>query len=190
MTRSSVRLVLGVWLAVVWGAMVLRDDRFPFTWAPMYSLYEPEHEIGIRKVDPEDLRLGFLVTRRDGSQDRIGKRDLNLPKWNFYRLYYQRAFSFPPVKHRYGNANLDPLNRWVRGLEPGEKIFRANWKYRLFRTVNETLGLEPDDPRFVVRIEARYERLVYGRDPVEFRRRFTKHADLRWDEAWRERWKK
>jgi hypothetical protein len=187
-SRRSVRLLLGTWFAIVWAAVVFRDDRFPLTWAPMYSLYEPEDEIGIRKVDPDDLRRGFVVTHRDGTTSRIGRHELNVPKWNFYRLYYQRAFSSPPVKHRYGNASLDPLNRWVRGLEPGEPIFRADWEFRLFRTVNRTLGHEPDDPEFVVRIEARYERIVYGRDPVELRRRFEKHADLRWKEEWRSRW--
>lgn len=184
MSKTAVRRRLAAYFALLWAGMVFRIDQFPLTWAPMYSEYSPDRLIGIRKVDKEEMKKGFVVTHRDGSQSRIGADELNVPKWNFYRLYYQRAFLSPPVKHRYGNASLDPLNRWVRGLEPGEKIFTADWKRRLFKSIHSTLGHAPDDPRFVVRIEAWFEQLFYDREALVLASRRIRHADLHWNPEW------
>jgi hypothetical protein len=58
----------------------------------------------------------------------------------------------------------------------------------MFRTLNQTLGREPDDPDFIVRIQASYERVYRSLDDLSKVWRTTTHGDLRWDETWRDRW--
>lgn len=188
MSRRAVNCFLILWLLVTWGAFVLRVDRFPLTWVPMYSDYVPTEVTSHRIVDRETLRKGLLVTHRDGSTSFVGAAELNIPKWHMFRLYYQRAFEQPPVKRRYGNRGLGSFNRWIRGLEKGEPNFPNDVAFRLLRSLNKTLGHEPDDPGFIVRIQASAE-YVYRRLAEMYDTwRETKQADLHWREEWRERW--
>jgi hypothetical protein len=189
MTRRSVKRFLVVYFAVVWAAMALRIDRYPLTWAPMYSRESGSDTNSSRIVDKERLRQGLRVTRRDGSTDYVSKEDLNITRWHFWRLYYQRVFGSSPNKFDLGNANVDRFNRWIRGLGEDEPVFQADWEWRVLRSLNRTLGLEPEDPRFIVKVEADYQRRTYWRsDPsrVEIR---TKERTLEWRDDWEARWR-
>ena len=154
MSRWATTLFLAGYFALLWGAVLLRVDRFPLTWAPMYSTFEASDRLRVRMLDAERLEQGLLVTRADGRRDFVDRHDLNLPRWHFWRLYGQRMEGRGPIKHRQGNAALSPFNRWWRGLEPGEENFRADWPQRILHSLNQTLGHEPGAPEFIVRAEA------------------------------------
>ncbi len=188
MSRRLVNIVLIAHLLVVWSAVVFRIDRFPLTWAPMYSTFTPKTRVGRRIEDQGRARKGLRVTHRDGSTSRVGHRELNVSKWVMSRIYYQRAFEKGPVKHRQGNTNLGALNRWIHGVGEDELRFEVDWAPRLFWTLNKTLGHEPDDPGFIVGIRAAEEKVYY--DPatlsqVDRKRRVSK---LQWEEEWRHWW--
>jgi len=184
--RHTVDRFLLVYFAVLWLAVVFRIDHFPLTWAPMYAAASrPEPTFSKRVVDKQEMKKGLLVTLHDGSKQRVSKEDLNVPKWNFYRIYYQRAFGGSPPKYKQLVTNMGPLNRWVRGLGPGEEIPEADWERRLFYVLNKTLVREPGDPDFIVRIEAWQERAEFQLEPLEYVGNHTRHADLHWREEWR-----
>jgi len=187
MKRRSVDRFLMVWLAVLWAAVIFRIDRFPLTWAPMYSVYRGKPIISVRRVDKAEMKRGLVATHRDGTTRRVSWRDLNVPKWNFWRLYYQRAFGGNPNTFKSGNAKLGALNRRLRGLAPGERNFEADWTWRILRSVNGALGLRPDDPRFIVRLEADLERLYFERDDLARFERKSMHARLDWRDEWASR---
>jgi hypothetical protein len=105
-----------------------------------------------------------------------------------YRLYYQRVFGQQAVKHRHGNAPLAGYNRWIRGLEEGEPNYVNDGEFLLFQSLNKTLGLGPDDPGFIVRIQATADYVRYRTDDLHYSDTETRLADLRWNEAWRGRW--
>jgi hypothetical protein len=181
------RLLLA-WLAVIWLAVVARIDHFPLTWAPMYSNYKPRAVTRVNLVDEVRMADGLFATRANGEVFRLGRDDLNLPKWNFWRIYYQRMRGRGPIKHKQGNASLSALNRAWRGLEPGEPNFVADWPCRTIRSVNVTLGLEPGDPAFIVRLEARYHRRTVDRsNPTEGTDEEIRDV-VEWNEDWRARW--
>jgi hypothetical protein len=209
MSRSQVAWLLAFYFGAVLVGVVFQIDRFPLSWVPMYSNYtpksapsrptatdrgaeagqvpktEPPKERRVKVRDTAEAAKGFFATHRDGSQSRIGMRELNIARRNMWRLYYQRIFRKDPPKFKQANQSLDELSRWARGLEEGEPVFSADWPRRLFRSVNATLGLRPEDPHFVVRLEAFQEYRYYGPD-YELRRTKTRHADIRWNEEWAE----
>lgn len=187
MKRRSVDRILVVYLVVLWSAVAFRIDWFPLTWAPMYSVYKGKDVISVRRVDKEEMKKGLVATHRDGSTSRVSWRDLNIPKWNFWRLYYQRAFGGNPNTFKTGNARLGAMNRFVRGLEPGEKNYSADWTWRILRSVNGALGHRPEDPRFIVRLEAELERIYFERDDLSRFERKQTRAVLEWREEWKDR---
>ena len=189
MSRRTVSQLLIAYLCIVWGAVVVRSDRFPLTWAPMYSrIGKPRTEVSSRIADHEVFNRGLLVTRRDGSIGYVGREKLNIPRGNMYRLYYSRSRDKPAAKHANANLNLSPLNRWLRGLEPGELAIPNDTKFQVFRSLNKTLGLEPDDPEFIVRAQSQQVRVYRRLDDLGQFRRETIDADIRWQQEWQERW--
>ena len=184
MSRSTVNRILAVYFIVVWGAVIVRSDRFPLTWAPMYSTYSPNTKISVRITDKERMARGILVTHSNGSTSYIAKEDLNIPKWNFWRLYYQRLFRKGPPKHRQGNRSLGSFNRWIRGLEDGEANFSANWDWRVLWGLNKTLGFEPADPRFIVRAQAEFTRRHYEKADLSNVWQTQEQASLEWQTTW------
>lgn len=188
MTRRTVSLILVAHLVVVWSAFVLRIDRFPLTWAPMYSTFKRSETLSRRAENQDQAKQGLRVTRRDGSKGFVGADELNISKWIMSRIYYQRAFGKGPVKHAQGNRSLGAFNRWFWGIEEGEEYFSADWERRLFWTLNKTLGHEPDDPKFIVKIRADSERVYYDIRDLRFLRRKSKMSVLHWDEEWSARW--
>lgn len=193
MTRTTVTGILAIYFVIVLTAAIIRVDRFPLTWVPMYSTYKPRPDITARVVDEERMEKGLFITRRDGSTGYIGKQDLNISKWHFWRLYYQRMFGIGPAKHRQGNMNLSSFNRWIRGLEEGELNFSAEWDWRILHSLNRTLGYTPSDPQFIVRAEADYEQLRFLKQDVlkgnmSAAERKRLHATVLWKDEWNERW--
>ena len=74
-------------------------------------------------------------------------------------------------------------NRWVRGLAEGEERFQKDWQRVLFWSVNGSLGLEPGEPDFIVRIEAHEARLQWDSPTMELINEFERNADIYCDEA-------
>jgi hypothetical protein len=188
-TRKQVNWLLALFFLIHWGAVLFRIDRFPLSWAPMYSSYSREPEMKVRVADEEKFMRGFFVTRRDGTTDWIGAELLNVPKWNMYRLYTQRAFKDDSNKYTNGNSAIDPLNRWIRGLAEGEPAFTIEWDWRMFWSLNKSLGLDPNDPEFIVRIQADFTRVYYDMRELRLARTVTEETDLRWKDEWAERWR-
>jgi hypothetical protein len=188
-SRKTVSRLLIAYLCVVWGAVLVRSDRFPLTWAPMYSrIGKPRTEVSSRIADHEVFNRGLLVTRRDGSTGYVGREALNIPRANMYRLYYSRSRGKPAAKHANANLNLSAPNRWLRGLEPAELAIPNDTKFQVFRSLNKTLGLEPDDPRFIVRARSQQVRVFRRLDDLSQFRSETRDSDIHWQEVWRERW--
>ncbi len=194
MNRQTVNVILAIYLIVVWGAVIFRVDRFPITWVPMYSVYKVKDTISSKVWDKKRYKKGLRVTHRDGSVSYVSYKDLNIPKPNFRRLYYSRVFGSGPPKHNQGNTSLEPYNRWIRGLGPDEKNFSVDWQWRMFWTLNKTLGHEPADPKFITRIEASHTKRYYRKadllrgDPsnVTIKNRVALNE---WQDTYLTRWK-
>lgn len=190
LTRRSVGLLLAVHFAVAWTAVVLRIDRFPLTWAPMYAVYKPkEPSAEIRKLHKGKQVLeekGWRVEHRDGSASDLPRRAVNVPRRSMWRLYYERTFSRGPPKYKHLNHDAGTIDRWLWGLAPGEKFEDPDWKRRLLVSVNKTLGHEPDDPDFIVRMRAKAERFVFDAETYEQIGTEKKKTSARWKEEWRE----
>jgi hypothetical protein len=188
MSRSKVNAFLVVYLVVLWAAVALRVDRFPLTWAPMYSTYAPKDTVSVKIVEGKKMDRGLQATRADGSEVLLDRKDLNLPKLSFWRIYYQRMNAQGPIKHKQGNMNLSDFNRWWRGLDVGEKNFEADWPRRLIGSVNRTLGHAPGDPEFIVRLEVVQKRRYYDADDLSNTWEKDKHYVALWNEAWQIDW--
>jgi hypothetical protein len=189
MTRKTVTRLLVVYLCIIWGAVVVRSDRFPLTWAPMYSRIGKQRTVASSRVaDHEAFNRGMQVTRRDGSTGHAGRVELNIPRANMYRLYYSRSRGKPAAKHANANLYLSRMNRWLRGLEPGELSIPNDTEFQVFRSLNKTLQLGPDDPGFIVRVQSHAVRVYRSLDDLT---RFWSEdvdADIHWQEEWRQRW--
>jgi len=185
--RATVRFLV-VYFALVWVAVVIRVDRFPLTWAPMYSTFTPHDVIEVRMLDDERMMKGLMVTRANGQQDFVTPSDLNLPKWNFWRLYGQRMSGRGPVKHRQGNAQMSSFNRAWRGLGDGEVAWEADWARRILRSVNHTLGLAPGDPDFIVQVEVLHHVLGYDRTTLDVVTEDKVPRRIEWEDAFGDGW--
>ena len=84
MSRSTVNRIIIAYVMVIWGAVLVRCDQFPMTWAPMYTNYTPSSKIYVTIRDREALERGILVTHRDGSTSYLTREDLNIPKRSFW----------------------------------------------------------------------------------------------------------
>ena len=193
-SKRTITIILVGYLTIIWAAVIFRIDYFPLTWVPMYSSYYPDDTITAKVWDKDRISRGLLVTHRDGSTSYLSHKDLNIPKPNFRRLYYQRMFGSGPPKHRQGDRNLSQLNRLIRGLEEGESNYSVDWEWRMFWSLNKTLGYEPPDPRFVVKAEALYQIRMYRKDDlvkqdVSKVRTETMEASIEWKDEWITRWK-
>ena len=152
MSRRAANALLVAHLLLVWGAVLLRVDAFPLTWAPMYATMEEGETLD---VPVWDRREALLAQRRDGGTERVSGADLNIPLLSFWRLYYERAYHLPPNVFHHGNA---PMEWWcyaARGLPQGVALYEADWEQRVLTSVNGALGRREGDPDFIVSIEAR-----------------------------------
>ena len=188
--RLSKRAITGLLVAhlvLCWTAVALRIDRFPLSWAPMYSVYVPKQGTEYKTTHKNRKyvdKKGWKATHRDGSTSWVSRSSLNVPRRGMWRLYYQRTYGKGPPAHKHANHDTGPLDRWLWGLEPGENFVDRNWPRRLFVSINRTLGLTPDDPRFIVRLSAKAERLVFDLETFEFEGREPRDVNIRWKDAW------
>ena len=188
-----VNIVLVLYLSVVWAAVIFRIDRFPITWVPMYSVYQPSETISKSIKDKAAMKKGLRVTHRDGSISYVSYKDLNIPKPNFKRLYYSRIFGTAPPKHKQGNTALGSINRWIRGLDENEPNFSVDWEWRMFWTLNKTLQLEPADPKFITRIESSKQKRIYrkadlAKGDASKVKILKLESVIYWKDQWVKRW--
>jgi hypothetical protein len=190
--RPSKRAITGllvVHLVLCWTAVVLRIDRFPLTWAPMYSVYVPKEGTEYKTTHKNRrfvLRKGWKATHRDGSTSWVSGRMLNVPRRGIWRLYYQRTYGKGPPRHKQANHDAGTVDRWLWGLEPGEDFVDRNWPRRLFESINKTFGHRPEDPQFIVELTAQSERLVFDLETDEFKGREPRNRTIRWKDKWAE----
>jgi len=188
-----VNIILILYLIVIWSAVIFRIDRFPISWVPMYSVYQPSETISKSIKDKAAMKKGLRVTHRDGSISYVSYKDLNIPKPNFKRLYYSRIFGTAPPKHKQGNTALGSINRWIRGLDENEPNFSVDWEWRMFWTLNKTLQLEPADPKFITRIESSKQKRIYrkadlAKGDVSKVKILKLEAVIDWKDQWVKRW--
>jgi len=193
LSRRTVNIILVLYLIVVWAAVIFRIDRFPITWVPMYSDYKTRDTISAKVWDKKKIKRGLFVTHKDGSTSYVSPKDLNIPKPNFRRLYYQRMFGGGPPKHKQGNRNLSTFNRFVRGLGEEEENFSVDWDWRIFWVLNKTLKHEPEDPKFIVKVQADYQKRIYRKadlmkQDISKAEIATRHALIEWQDEWLPRW--
>ena len=163
---------------LVWGAFFLRVDRFPLTWAPMYTVLRPGPVLATPVWD-RDATL--TATRRDGRVESLDADTLNIPRLSFWRLYTKRMLGRGPAKHDHDRVE-EPWDRTLRGALGVTHEPDVTWDRRILESVNGTLGRAPDDPDFIVQIDARMEQVLIDRrspDNVEQR---TLVASARWHE--------
>ena len=197
--KRTITLILVAYLTVIWVAVIFRIDYFPLTWVPMYSGYKPRETISVKVFDKDKEQKGFKVTYRDGSTGYVSSKDLNIPKPHFRRLYNDllpdsTMFETAPTKHKQGNIELGTINRWIRGLAEDEPRFAVDREWGMFWTLNKTLGHEPSDPKFIIRIEADQQNRVYRkedllRQDVGNVQIDTRRALIEWRDEWLPRWK-
>jgi hypothetical protein len=187
MTKTQVSCFLALYLIVITGAAFLRIDRFPLTWAPMYSTYVASSDPELRRhtVDKKHLKeTGWKATHRDGTTRRVTQRDLNIRSSSMRIFYYRRMFEkgYPGYAHL--NHDAGTIDRVLFGLEPGELYYVVNFHEQLLRSVNRTLGYEPADPKFIVRIDGDVTTMVFDRATLDLLREEDSVVSATWDENW------
>jgi hypothetical protein len=168
-------------------AVFFRIDRFPLSWAPMYSVYTPStaSELGFTYRDKAWLaEYGWLATKRDGSTEWVNQKRANLPTRNMWRLYYQRTRGKGPPKYTHMNHDANTIDRWIFGLEPGEKYIDIDWHRRLLVAVNKTFGRHPANADFIVSLEAKAKHYVLDRETLAYKGMKDSDSVATWDEAW------
>jgi hypothetical protein len=185
--QRTVAWLLAAHTLVVWGAVPLRIDEFPLTWAPMYSKSgkkEPAFR-SVTLIDKARLdREGWRATRSDGHQEWVRRADLNIARRNMRRLYYQRTWNQPPPRFQHKNSGEATLDRWLMGIPPGAPIYVEDWRKRLLISVNATLDRKPGDPDFIVTLAAERILMKFDRDTMEKAGEVDQSAQARWRPEW------
>ena len=151
MSQRSISLFLGVYIIYLLIGVVFKIDYFPLTWAPMYAAIKSTEEYKITKMDKKEVKEeGFLVKHQDGTTSNITFKDLNIPFRNFYPIYSQRIYNIGPPKHRRAIDQYGKIN-----------TIEIDWETRLFNVLNNTLGYQESDPKFIVEISASKTILIY-----------------------------
>lgn len=188
MTKTHINSLLAIYFLVIWLAMAVRFEYFPLTWAPMYSLFLPGATIVSEINDPQRQAQGLRVTHRDGTTSYIQRSDLNIPERHFRRLYFRRMFAFGPEKESVMNRSLGAFNRWLWSIEEKDLIATDKWDWRILRSLNKTLGYTPDDPQFIIRVEADRQHVRYRKADLTKIEHTIEHATWDWQEDWSQPW--
>jgi hypothetical protein len=152
--RTAVWIVCA-YFVVFFGAVLLRVDYYPFTWVPMYGHRDTEPVLVVTVGDLAKRREGFRATQADGQVDYISREDLNMPRPNFRRLYAERMFGEGPPQFRRERLALSPFNRWWYDHLVGPlDIPDGMYQEQVLNSINRTLGRDPGDADYIVRIEA------------------------------------
>jgi hypothetical protein len=188
-TRKRISLMLAIYFSVLWTAVILRIDRFPLTWAPMYSVYYPVEGDAYPVILKDRHRIrerGWRATRRDGEVEWLSQNDINVPGRSMWRLYYERTYQYPPPKYKHLNYDAGSIDRWLWGLAPGESFVSIDWQRRLFESINKTLGRQPGDSGFIVVLEAESETMFFDRETLRLTERVPRNILVKWQESWAE----
>ena len=168
--------------------MAVRFEYFPFTWAPMYSLFLPGDTISSEINDKQRQTRGLRVTHRDGTTNYIDRAALNIPERHFRRLYFKRMFALGPEKESVMNRSLGAFNRWLWDIDDEDLTATDKWDWRILRSLNKTLGYTPDDPQFITRVEADREHVRYRKADLAKIEHLIEHATWDWQDIWNEDW--
>ena len=187
-SRRTITWILAVHLVLCWVAVILRIDRFPLTWAPMYSVYESRAADSEYKTTHKDRKAlekkGWRATHRDGTKSWVPRSKINVQKRSMWRLYYQRTRGKQAPKHKHLNHDAGTIDRWLWGLEPGEPFEDVDWRRRLLESVNKTLGHHPDDPKFIVELVAKTEQYVFDANTYEYLETRGRTLEATWNHDW------
>ena len=188
MTKTSVNYLLAIYFLLVWTAMAVRVEYFPLTWAPMYSLFLPGDTISSEINDARRQAQGLRITHRDGATGYIRRSDLNIPERHFRRLYFKRMFAFGPEKESVMNRSLGAFNRWLWDIDDEDLTATDQWDWRILRSLNRTLGHTPNDPQFIIRVEADRAHVRYRKADLATIEQTSQHAAWNWQEEWSRHW--
>lgn len=187
MKQRTVAWLLAAHTVVVWGAIPLRIDEFPLTWAPMYAV-SGTNKPAIRSVVLKDRarldREGWRATRSDGSQEWVRRADLNVARRNMWRLYYERTWGKPPPRFHHKNSGVATFDRWLTGVAPGAPLYVANWQKRLLISVNATLDRKPRDHDFIILLHAERVQMQFDRDTLKKVGEVLEEAEAIWRPEW------
>ncbi len=166
-SKTSAKRFLAFYFLVFFGAIFLRIDYFPLSWVPMYGYHVAGNSVTVGVGDKDRRSQGFDAWRANGEQLTISATDLNVPNANFRRLYQQRAFNQGPPQDDRERAALMAFNKWWYETFVGPDP-RLNRRYpqQLLESVNATFGYGPDDPRRIVRLDARLDFATFTREDV------------------------
>lgn len=168
MTKKRVKIFLLVLFTVYFGAVFLRVDFFPLSWVPMYGQRQVGEHVHIVIGDrAARAKTGFLAERADGERINITRHDLNVPSTHFRRFFHQRAYNRGPPQHRREREQLMPFNKWwYETLIGPDPLLTHNYALELLDSVNKTLGYGPNDPKRIVRLEARVKVATYSKEEL------------------------
>ena len=112
-------------------------------------------------------KTGFIAERADGERLNITRHDLNVPSTHFRRFFHQRAYDRGPPQHRREREQLMPFNKWwYETLIGPDPLLTHNYALELLESVNKTLGYGPNDPKRIVRLEARVKVATYSKEEL------------------------
>lgn len=186
MSRRAVRTFLVVYLGSVVLGMVFRVDAFPYTWVNMYAGFTPSDTIVVNERNPDDLKKGLEVTQRDGAQHWLTARELNIPNRSAKRIFFDRPFNAKRIQTGRQRPARDPY--WLRRLRGGTGEQEDDWDWKLFHSLNRTLGLRPEDDAFIVAITTSKTKTFYRRSDLEQIRRHRRTITIEWKDSWSDRW--
>lgn len=193
LSQRAVSVLLATHLLVVWTAVALRVDRYPLTWAPMYTDTKekksaPKPTTTVKLKDNGFLESnGWHATHRDGTRSWVKRSDINVVSRNMWRLYYERTFGKTSPKYKQLNSDSGNFDRWLFGLEPGEPFVKPNPQRDLLVSINRTLGHRVEDPAFIVELEATMVKRVIERATGEEVDRRSWTIRVPWEDAWADR---
>ena len=166
--KRAVKRFLALYFLIFFGAIFLRVDYFPFSWVPMYGYHQKKQNVTVSIGNLDERRRGFSAWRANGQSLYVSAADLGVPNANFRRLYHQRAFNNGPPQDDRERAALMPFNRWWYETFVGpDPRLSPNYSGQLLTSVNKTLGYGPNDPRRIVRLEAKLDIATYTRAQVD-----------------------
>ncbi len=167
MSQRATKVFLAIYFFVFFGAVFLRIDYFPLTWVPMYG-YREEQDLTVVVGDLEKRERGIGVVRANGERLFLSRRELNIPRANFRRLYQERAFGIGPPQHSRERAELVAFNRWWYESLIGEDLAGTyDYPRDLLASINRTFGYGPTDSRRIVRLEVSAEFATFNREQLD-----------------------
>lgn len=167
-------------------AIVFRIDSFPFAWVDMYAKFTPSDTIKVRERNRSDFKKGIQATQRNGEVRWVTARDLNIPARSAKMIFFDRPFAAKRIE----SGRQEPSTRpyWLNRFFGGRASTVDDWDWRLFHSLNRTLGLDPDDDAFIVSLTTAKTQTHYRRSDLAKLRRHRRTITIRWKDSWHHRW--